>query len=55
MKSRDDVLSLLREKGIAYESVHHIAVFSIPEMEESGVPHGERIAKNLFLRDDKNR
>lgn len=55
MKSRDDVLSLLREKGIAYESVHHIAVFSIPEMEESGVPHGERIAKNLFLRDDKKR
>lgn len=55
MKSRDDVLSLLREKGIAYESVHHAAVFSIPEMEESGVPHGERIAKNLFLRDDKKR
>ena len=55
MKSRDDIIRLLDEKKIDYESVHHAAVFSIPEMEEAGVPHGERIAKNLFLRDDKKR
>ena len=55
MKNRDDIISLLDEKKIDYESVHHAAVFSIPEMEEADVPHGERIAKNLFLRDDKKR
>ena len=55
MKNRDDIIRLLDEKKIDYESVRHIAVFSIPEMEEADVPHGERIAKNLFLRDDKKR
>ncbi len=55
MVDRNGVISLLDEKGIVYSSERHKAVFSISEMEEAGVPGSERIAKNLFLRDDKKR
>ena len=55
MVGRDDVIALLESRAIAFESVLHKAVFSIPEMEEAGVMHGDRIAKNLFLRDDRKR
>ena len=52
MVGRDDVIALLESRAIAFESILHKAVFSIQEMEEAGVMHGDRIAKNLFLRDD---
>ena len=55
MVNRDDVIALLEEKNIAYESVKHKAVFSIGEMESVHLENSERIAKNLFLRDDKKR
>ena len=55
MKDRDDIIALLKEKDIEFFSEKHIAVYSIKEMEEAGVVHAERIAKNLFLRDDKKR
>lgn len=55
MVNRDDVIALLESKGIEYKSEKHKAVFSIEEMESAGVPDSERIAKNLFLRDDKKR
>ncbi len=55
MAGRDDVLRLLRMEGVEFTGVRHRAVFSIPEMMEAGVPSHERIAKNLFLRDDKKR
>ncbi len=55
MVGRDDVIALLESRAIAFESILHKAVFSIQEMEEAGVMHGDRIAKNLFLRDDRKR
>ena len=51
----EDILGLLRSKGIAFEEAHHPPVFTIEEMLEQDLPHPELIAKNLFLRDDKKR
>lgn len=48
---KDAVLTLLDASGIAYELVLHEAVYHMGEL--TGVPHLERIAKNLLLRDDK--
>ena len=52
---RDDIISLLLKKGIEHRSIKHKAVFSIQEMADARVDNSERIAKNLFLRDDKKR
>ena len=55
MVNRDEVIAVLDSCGVRYESEKHKAVFSIQKMEETGVRNPERIAKNLFLRDDKKR
>lgn len=52
---KEQVLSLLENKGIPYRLIHHAAAHTIDEMDELGVENGEEIAKNLFLRDDKKR
>ena len=53
--NQEEILKLLDEKKIEYTLVHHKAVFTIDEMNEIDVPNKDRIAKNLFLRDDKKR
>lgn len=53
--NQEEILKLLDEKKIEYTLVHHKAVFTIDEMNEVDVPNKDRIAKNLFLRDDKKR
>ena len=49
------VLALLRDRGIRFEEMHHVPVFTIDEMLALDMPDPEHIAKNLFLRDDKKR
>lgn len=51
----DRVLSLLRERGIGFEETRHPPVYTIDDMLALDMPHPDRIAKNLFLRDDKKR
>ena len=53
--NQEEILKLLDEKKIEYTLVHHKPVFTIDEMNEIDVPNKDRIAKNLFLRDDKKR
>ena len=53
--NQEEILKLIDEKKIEYTLVHHKAVFTIDEMNEVDVPNKDRIAKNLFLRDDKKR
>ncbi|CAM2955251.1 prolyl-tRNA synthetase associated domain-containing protein [Actinomyces slackii] len=55
MSARQDVIALLEERGIDYELSEHEPVFTIEAMIEAGLPHPDRIAKNLFIRDDKKR
>ncbi|MDY3281607.1 prolyl-tRNA synthetase associated domain-containing protein [Dysosmobacter sp.] len=53
--NRNDVLALLEREGIPYELAEHPAVYTIGEMERLRLPFQARVAKNLFLRDDKKR
>ena len=55
MAGRSDMLALLGQKGIEYREERHRAVFTMEEMEEAGIAGHGRIAKNLFLRDDRKR
>ena len=55
MAGRDDVIALLDSSGIEYTVAHHEAVFTISEMERTGIEDADRVAKNLFLRDEKKR
>ena len=52
---KEQVLSLLEEKGISYRLIEHPAAHTIEEMDALGVENAQQIAKNLFLRDDKKR
>ena len=53
--NKDEILMLLRQKGIPYEYAGHRAVYNMEEMREVHLPHPEAEAKNLFVRDDKKR
>ena len=53
--NKDEILTLLREKGIPFEYAGHRAVYNMEEMREVHLPHPEAEAKNLFVRDDKKR
>ncbi len=55
MVEREGALAALARAGIAYELTPHAAVYTIDEMCALALPHGDRVAKNLFLRDDKKR
>lgn len=53
--NKDEILTLLREKGIPFEYAEHRAVYNMEKMREVQLPHPEAEAKNLFVRDDKKR
>ena len=55
MHRKDDVIALIKERGCSYSIAEHPAVFTIEELYDHDIPDRERIAKNLFLRDDKKR
>lgn len=47
------VLAWLEERGIGYELAAHKGIYTSAEGQELHLPKAERVAKNLFLRDDK--
>lgn len=55
MYGKAEVLSLLKDRGIGFEATEHPPVYTIDDMLALDMPHPDRIAKNLFLRDDKKR
>lgn len=55
MYGKQEIYDLLNKKGIQYEAVEHIAVYTIEEMMALALPNEDIIAKNLFLRDDKKK
>ena len=55
MHQRPDIEKLLSDRGCPYTISEHPAVFTIEELYNHDIPSRERIAKNLFLRDDKKR
>ncbi len=54
-EQRAHILAHLDAMRIPYELVSHAAVFTVEEMERLRLPHTDRIAKNLFIRDEKKR
>lgn len=53
MMERAAVLAYLERQGIQYELVLHRPVYTSAEGKALNLPKAERVAKNLFLRDDK--
>lgn len=47
------ILNLLDARGVRYEMAAHEAVYHMGALAACGVPHLDRIAKNLLLRNDK--
>ncbi len=52
---RSEILQYLKERGVDHELIEHPAAFTIDDLDGFGLPHGEYVVKNLFLRDDKKR
>ncbi len=50
---KNDILKLLDEKEIPYVNIDHPAVYNMDEMRRLGLPDTDRVAKNLFLKDDR--
>ncbi len=51
----EEVLALLRGRGVEFDEMAHGPVYTIDEMLALDMPDPGHIAKNLFLRDDKKR
>lgn len=51
--NKQDIYSLLAQKGTDHSIYEHEAVYTIEGMLALGLPDADRVAKNLFLRDDK--
>ena len=47
----DEVLGLLRSRGIAFEETRHPPVYTVDDMLALDMPHPDRIAKNRFVAD----
>ena len=47
------VFAMLDEMGVPYKVTEHPAVFTIDDMEKLQMEHIDKVAKNLFVRDDK--
>lgn len=53
--TKQDIVDLLDSRKIKYDIVEHQPVFTIEEMLDCELPYPDKIAKNLFVRDDKKR
>lgn len=52
--TKEHILRLLDSQKILYKLVEHEAVCTMEEIDALGLPNGERIAKNIFLHDNKS-
>lgn len=55
MNGQQKIWDLLETQGVAYTVTQHEAVFTIEGLAALHLPHPEAVAKNLFLRDKKQR
>ena len=51
--NKQETYEYLNKLNIDYEAVEHEKVYTIDEIDNLNIPGKEKIAKNLFLRDDK--
>ncbi|WP_099469371.1 prolyl-tRNA synthetase associated domain-containing protein [Konateibacter massiliensis] len=55
MSKKEKVYAYLDELHISYKVSEHPPIFTIEELEEFDIPHKDKIAKNLFLRNDNGK
>lgn len=55
MLDKIGVYNLLINSNISFKKYEHEAVYTIEEMDCLNLPFGDKILKNLFLRDDKKK
>ena len=55
VEAQNKVLEILDKMNIPYKVIRHPAVFTIEEMNNLQIEHMDKVAKNLFVRDDKKR
>ena len=53
--NKSETYQYLRNRNISFEAIEHPAVFNMEELYAQGLEHGEAIAKNLLVRDQKKR
>jgi Ala-tRNA(Pro) deacylase len=53
MMSKQEIYDFLKKKSIRHEVTEHGAVFSMDELDAVDMPHRDRLAKNIFVRDDR--
>ncbi|MGO5358500.1 prolyl-tRNA synthetase associated domain-containing protein [Anaerofustis sp. LCP19S3_F7] len=51
--NKQEIYEYLDKLNIKYEKYEHKRAYTIDEINELSIPNKEKIAKNLFLRDDK--
>jgi len=51
--NKQDIYNLIKKKEIWYEITEHDAIFTMEGLSQVEMPYPKRIAKNLFIRDDK--
>lgn len=52
---KEDIYRLLHEKGIAFASMEHPAVYTMEDMQRCHITDKGTVCKNLFLRDAKGK
>ncbi len=55
MNNKEKVYKYLNQLGINYSVSEHLPIYTIDELEEYDIPHKDKIAKNLFLRNDNGK
>ena len=53
--NKKKIINFIKSKNIWYESLEHKKVYTMEELEKLNLPHKNSEAKNLFVRDDKNK
>lgn len=53
MYTRNDIVELLNNMEIPYELVDHPKAYTMEDLKQLDLPHQDREAKNVFVRDRK--
>lgn len=53
MYKKTEVYNMLNNMNIKYKAIEHKAVYTIEDTEKIDIENSDKIAKNLFLRDNK--
>ena len=53
--NKEETIGYLKKENIDFTVIEHPAVFTVAQADRLSLPHKEAHAKNLFIRDEKNK